>query len=151
MQTQVMPAPVPVPAQDKGENVEMYDTTTLSSSLANIGYHPTTQVMFVRFKSNLSILYAYRDVSAAHWEDFKEAPSKGAWIARNLVAHSTTTATATATPSEKERLVAKIPVAPTLPGVEVLAEVLTIWVKQPGLLQNLNLNLNNAGILPVLG
>ena len=145
LQTQIMPAPVPAPAQDKDENVEMYDTTTLSSSIANIGYHPTTQVMFVRFKSNLSILYAYRNVSAAHWEDFKKAPSKGAWVACNLVA----IATATATPGEK--LLPKIPVAPTLPGVEglALAEVLTIWVKQPGLA--LNINLLNAGILPVVG
>jgi hypothetical protein len=57
-----------------------------STSIANAGYCQTEQVMFVRFKRNPNMLYAYQGVTPANWQEFKKAPSKGGWVARNLVA-----------------------------------------------------------------
>jgi len=56
---------------------EMYATPE-SSNVAEIGYDDQAQEVYVTFLSGRS--YAYMNVPAIVWEEFRNAPSKGTFV-----------------------------------------------------------------------
>lgn len=72
-----------LPQSQKGEGVKL--TQLDSTAICCAGYNSTEQQMFVKFRTS-PVIYGYSDVTSLMWEDFSLAPSKGSWVAVNLVA-----------------------------------------------------------------
>lgn len=53
-----------------------------SSNISQIGYNADDQVLVVIFNNGGT--YNYYDVTAAEWEDFQNAGSKGQYLAQNI-------------------------------------------------------------------
>jgi hypothetical protein len=57
-------------------------TPVSSSNVAELGYDPDNQVVYVRFFDNR--LYAYKGVSQFEYEGLLNAPSIGSYLHRNF-------------------------------------------------------------------
>ncbi len=53
-----------------------------SSNVDSIGYNEETQTLFVRFLDGR--LYEYRNVPSIEFEQLRNAPSVGSYLARNI-------------------------------------------------------------------